>query len=993
MQSLKFDELYKKLNQKQQEAVDSIEGPVMVIAGPGTGKTQILTLRIANILKQTDTKPENILALTFTEAGVHSMRSRLAEIIGTSAYQTYINTFHGFCNEIITNYPENFPAIIGSRNITEIEQIQIIESLVARLPLIHLRPFGDIHYYVSDIARSINTLKREGVSCEQFKKIVIQDHEAFHKIEDLYHTKGAWEGKMKGEYQKQMKNIMKNQEMAILYFAYQKELANENLYDYSDMIMEVLFAFSKNKDLLLMVQEQYQYVLIDEHQDTNNAQNKILELLCNFHENPNIFAVGDEKQAIYRFQGASMENFMYFQKLYPTAKLIMLEDNYRSHQTILDSAHTILPSRSPLVARTNYQKKPISLWKFSKPEIESYFIASSIKEKLEKNEDNETIAVLFRDNKDAHSIAEALEKMNIPFFIESDQNILDDKDIQKLVLLLNTVNEFGSQEYLIKALHIDFLNISPLDVYKLIIFSRQNNANLFDVLRSEHTYQSLDLESKQSIKNFSKLLGSWKTLSKNIPLSEFFEIFVRESGFLTYTLHGEGVSEKLSRLNKFFDEIRKISENKKKGGLENFIQYINAIENHHIAIKGGVSHASSHKVRLMTAHRSKGQEFDSVYIVNAFDGHWGNKKTISKIELPFEIFSLSGKKGNNEEKNSDERRLFYVALTRAKKEVDITYFTKNNQGKDLLACQFIQEIRPELITEHDSKKIEEEYDNAKDFKFLPKKSPSERIQDREFIQNLFLQQGFSVTALNNYIACPWKYFYTNLLRVPQSKSKHQAYGTAVHAALNDFFKNLKERELSRDFLIDAFKLHLGSETLNIQDTKEVIAKGERALAGYYNKYRDAWRTNVLNEFKINGIMLAPQIRLTGVIDKIEFLDSANNVNVVDYKTGNPKTRGEIEGTTQNSQGDIKRQLVFYNLLLNYHDNGRYKMASGEIDFVEPDKKGNYRKEQFYILPEEVVALENLIKNVSHEIINLTFWDKRCEDPKCEFCELRKIMTS
>ncbi|MCI5108583.1 MAG: UvrD-helicase domain-containing protein, partial [Candidatus Pacebacteria bacterium] len=185
-----FEEEYKRLNKAQKEAVEAIEGPVMVVAGPGTGKTQILTLRIANILKNTQIDPENILALTFTESGVSSMRKRLSMMIGSEAYRVSITTFHSFANDIITDYPEYFPHIIGSDPITEVEQIKIIEDIVLGGKLDILKPFGDNLYYVTSILSSIKNLKREGIDTEEFSQIVVEEKESFEKVEDLHHKKG-----------------------------------------------------------------------------------------------------------------------------------------------------------------------------------------------------------------------------------------------------------------------------------------------------------------------------------------------------------------------------------------------------------------------------------------------------------------------------------------------------------------------------------------------------------------------------------------------------------------------------------------------------------------------------------------------------------------------------------------------------------------------------------------------------------------------------------
>ncbi|MEK7513136.1 MAG: UvrD-helicase domain-containing protein, partial [Patescibacteria group bacterium] len=284
-----FESLYARLNHAQKEAVDAIEGPVMVVAGPGTGKTQVLTLRIANILRLTDVEPKNILALTFTESAAISMRRRLAEIVGSPAYSVVISTFHGFCNDIIKNYPEEFPRIVGSEHITEVDQIAVVEDILRGAALVELKPFGDPFYYLRSIAARINTLKREGVDAGRFQEIVKEERKAFDALPEKLHGNGAHAGNMKGEFRRLLRKIEKNRELALVYAEYERRLAESRRYDYNDMIMEVLRALERNENLLLAFQEQHQYLLVDEHQDTNNAQNRIMELLASFHENPNLF--------------------------------------------------------------------------------------------------------------------------------------------------------------------------------------------------------------------------------------------------------------------------------------------------------------------------------------------------------------------------------------------------------------------------------------------------------------------------------------------------------------------------------------------------------------------------------------------------------------------------------------------------------------------------------------------------------------------------------
>lgn len=986
----KFHELYGILNPAQKEAVDTIEGPVMVVAGPGTGKTQILTLRIANILRKTDVQPENILALTFTESAAVSMRRRLVDIIGSAAYSVVIETFHGFCNEIIRNYPEEFPRIIGSQNITEIDQVKILESIIDSMSLGELKPFGDPFYYLRSILTNINVLKREGISVDEFKKVVAIERAEFEKNEEKFHVKGPHAGKMKGDFQRREKQIRKNEELVSVYREYQKELARAKYYDWSDMIIEVYETLSRNDDLLLMLQEKHQYILVDEHQDTNNAQNRILELLARYYENPNLFIVGDEKQAIFRFQGASLENFLYFKEKYPEAKIITLGENYRSTQSILDSAHALIPGEKYLRANVKHPERNISVYSFSLPDVEYFFLSEHIVERLRNGTAPHEIAVIYRDNRDIFPVARAFEKHKIPFAIESEENVLDDRDMRKYILLLRAVEKFD-EATLFEAMHIDFLGIDPIDIYLLMDRSRREKTTLFSMIRSPEIFEEIKFSNFDSVKSFFSRISEWRRKSRNTDIVSFFETIARESGFLAHILSLPDSVEKMDKLTALFDEVKSLAEAHRGISLGGFIEYLDMLALHNVSIGKSSARYTVSRVRCMTAHKAKGLEFEYVYIIGARDGHWGNRKNSDKLPLVPRTFSLFGRDvGGND--IDDERRLFYVALTRAKKEIIISYARTDETGREKLPAQFISELMPELLSEGDAGRYETEYESRKQETFFESFTSGIEIRNRDFVKEVFLRNGLSVTGLNNYLECPWKYFYMNLLRIPKAMEKHQMYGVAVHGALRDFFDNLKKRDIGSDFLLNRFEFYLNRQPLEPTDYAETLERGRKALAGYFDAYKGRFYERTLTEFSIRGVFLAPDVRLTGTIDKLEILDDAGKVNVVDYKTGKPKSRGMIEGSTKSSDGGIKRQLLFYKILLDLYKEGKkFNMVSGDIDFIEPDEKGKYKKEHFDIVPDDVDELKRIILKTSEEILSLSFWDKFCGNDKCEFCELRRMM--
>lgn len=986
----KFATAYERLNPEQKKAVDTIVGPVMVIAGPGTGKTEVLTMRIANILDRTDASPEKILALTFTESGVASMRKRLAELIGSRAYRVTITTFHGFANGIIKTYPGRFPEIIGSSNINEIDQIRIVKNLIDTIPLKELRPFGDKYYYLKHVQSAINELKKQDITPAKFAGYVHEEKEGIENADDLYHDKGAHKGKMKGIYQEALEHNAKNYELLKIYEEYERALRAGHHYDYNDMIMYVARALEKDENLKITLQEEYDYLLVDEHQDTNGAQNRIIELLAGEIENPNLFLVGDEKQAIYRFQGASLANFEYFKKRYKNVTLVSLKNNYRSTQTILDAAQGLFPDYPELAAQQKYAETPISIAAMSSPEAEYYFIAEKTKKLLAQGTAPHEIAILYRENKDAAPVARALLKQNIPINVESDQDILGDEDIKKLLRILRAVQHFGSSVQFFELLHIDFLDIPPLDIYKLASFAAKKRANPYDVARSETLLAEAGIEEKEKILALYQKLSDWKRISENQGAGIAFETIVRDSGFLAHLLSQPAAIEKTAKLHGLFEHLKSLIENKKDYSLRDFFEHLDLLQEHDIAIKSTETIRAPGKIRLMTAHKSKGLEFEYVFIVNAIDGRWGSRRRREHIKLPRQIYENLRSAEDTFEKDDDERNLFYVAVTRAKKEIFITWSETNRDRREQLGTQFIQEIRPELIVSCDTEPYEKEFSAHRENEFAPVPNHEPNIANKVFLNHLFEEQGLSVTALNNYLECPWRYFYVNLIRIPEAPNKHLSFGNAIHAALKNFFDRQNNCEdATKEYLIKRFKETLAREPIEENDYEETLEKGKIALANYYDAYHDSWTHKTVNELRIDNIMLAPDVKILGKIDKLEILD-AKNVAVADYKTGKPKSRNFIEGKTKEAgSGDYKRQLVFYQLLLDKGSN--YKMSSAEIDFIEPDENGRQHKESFTITSEEVTELTGIILATAKEIKNLTFWDRTCDDPDCKYCALKKTL--
>lgn len=975
-----FQKAYKSLNKEQRKAVDEIEGPVMVIAGPGTGKTQILTLRIANILLKTQVNPENILALTFSESASFEMRERLSKIIRTPAFRVEISTFHSFANNIIKSYPDEFPFLLSSESITEVEQLELIEKLLSSQNLKLLKPFGDPLYYLKDILGAINDLKKEGISPQELEEAIKKEQSDFEKQDDLYHEKGKYTGEMKGKYIEIKREIEKTKEFLTVFDAYRKALKEEKKYDFNDMLLEVIRAFELNKSLLLRIQEKYQYILVDEHQDTNAAQNKLVEQVAGFYQTPNLFVVGDADQAIYRFQGASLENFLYFKKLYKSAKLINLQKNYRSHQLILDASYSlieknisanILPKKN-LLADADFRKEKIGLGAFSNYQMEYEYIAQDIVKKINEGFDPSKIAVLARRNMDLLPLAQSLERIGVRFIIQADLNILSDLQIQKLLFIFESINNPFDEIYLTRALHADFVNIEPFDIYRLLNQARKEKFKFCEILEKK--------ENPKAIRDFYSKYKGWIKLNNNIPFDDFFVKVINESGFRQYLLKLTNRYQVLNKLTGLFDEIKLQLMKNPKFNLENFLHLLQTVERHKLSLKAKTEHSLEEGIGLLTVHKSKGMEFDCVYIINCFDGRWGNsRKRGTKIKIPWQYFGSNIKADLLFDSIEDERRLFYVGMTRAKKSAVLTYSKSGIDGREQLPSQFLQEIEEKFLQEIDTVEFEKTFDHAV-LLDSPKKI-NINPKDKKYLQDLFSEKGLSVTGLENFLECSWKYFFRNLIVLPDVKNKHLIFGTAVHFALDAFIKSRNVKRIGVNFLLNKFHESLEKEAMAEGDHKEILEKGERALKLFFAQIIPSWPTNIQSELSVRGVRFDDNVIINGRIDMIEPL-SENFVRVHDFKTGRIKSR---------SHPNYFRQLTFYKILLDRYKEGLFKMREGVIDFIEPDEKGRFKSEVFEISDKDVKDLEGVIVETADQIFNLKFWDQRCKDQTCEYCKLREMV--
>ena len=976
-----FDKAYKKLNDAQRQAVDTIEGPVLVLAGPGTGKTQVLTTRIANILKETDTNPESILALTYTDAATREMKERLIKLIGKDGYYVKVTSYHSFCSDIISENPERFSRPKGLSIATDLEKIQLIKEILEGDSFPLLKPAGDPTYYLKYILGAIADLKREGYPIDKYKQLVTLLQEEFEL------EKGDLK---KGALNERETLVGKNTDLLNIYEKYQAKLSAIGRYDFEDMINWVVEAFEKDADFLLAYQEKFQYILGDEYQDTNNSQNRLIFALSSFWgQEANVFVVGDPNQSIFRFQGASKENVREFQKRFPNLKKIVLDQNYRSTQTLLEASAGII-NEPPLHHNVKFQDLPLKVAKFTSPLFEDEFIASTLKRKIKAGAKPSDFAVITKDNADIENLVNLFKSKGLPYRLEGGVNILSTPLISQFLKIISLVTTFQSKVDdldLFLALNFPYFKLNPLSILKISRYAHEKRESLMDTLLDAHP----DIDSVV-IDVFHRFLG-WNSKAATHTVPEIFQMIFQESGLLDYILALPQPIQELNRFGTLFEDVKKQSAAFPGLDLFGYVFNLKTMDENGLKLEEQALIGDNNAVTLTTVYKAKGLEWKTVFIYRFADTHWGNHTKRQMIKLPPGILALEDT--DKEDKNAEERRVFYVAMTRAKKNLYLTGSTEYPTSlKMIFPSMFLDEIPKKtrkLI------KVGKFQKNAA--KILGKLlaipvSPVLASGEKEYLKEIIKDFKLSPTALNKYLECHYKFKLDNLYRIPRTTPPSMSFGTAVHFALQYLYINLKNTgkvESPKDFLKD-FETALRREVLSEADFKNYLEKGQKVLSSYYDYYKDSFTPALFTE-KNFGKSLTSQIvlddiPLTGKADRIDLTNKKEkHVRFVDYKTGQPRTRNDIEGNTKSSNGDYKRQLVFYQLLADLDHSFDYKVTETELQFIEADKGNRFHSERFNITPAEVNDLKKVIREVMASIRSLNF-DRTTDYNHCVRCDFR-----
>lgn len=945
----------------------------MVIAGPGTGKTTILTLRIANILRKTDTPPSGVLAITYTEAGVQAMRAKLREVIGSRADEVRIHTFHGLAASVIAEFDDHFPHLARSKQMAETEAEELMRGILVGKAFAALRPLGDPDFYVKKALSAISEAKREAWTPEMLRQHAERETERVKSDESSISTRGATKGQLKADALKRIEKCERTVLLADAYAAYEEKKRAERMMDFDDLIFELGRALREDELLLRQLQERFLYILVDEHQDTNDAQNAIVRLIADFFEEPNLFVVGDEKQAIYRFQGASVENFLRFKDVWKSMKVIPLEDNYRSHQAILDATFSLIEHnyeegalqdlRVRLRAGGREEAKPIDVVTAGNVEAAE----KALVERLRSLKEGRTAAVIVRTNRDAGRVAALLDAEGIAASSERYADIFSHPVGLLFFELARYLSDPGQTEALAYTVAGGLWGLS---------FDAR--ASLTRSLRA----------------------GDASAAAQAIPALAELEREASKSGAVSFVMHAAETSGLVAvaardplSIEVWRGIVALAQELALRGSVDDPRQLISALLSHKASSEGrgvkiGAGSADA-PVRVMTAHSSKGLEFDEVFAMYATEESWMGRGRPAYFVLPRE----------REEGDDirDARRLFYVALTRARAHATVIVPLEEEGGRILSPLRFIAEL-------DQSKLSRESVPAARERSLAPKPGRGEEASRREraeYAKRALLDGGLSVTALNHFVKCPSLFFYKSVLKVPEAPSPSSEKGVAMHQAVSRVWSSEKRDKKSIQEAIEAeARAYLAGSTLAkgekervideiLKDAPAVATELERHFAVSGDASTERWFESERELSAAGGE--AVRIRLHGRLDAV--VETADAAYVYDYKTREGMSDAEIRGetkATEDGKGAYFRQLVFYSMLLGANPAYKGKRVVPSLVFLRPDKKGRLAVANLPIERADVERVEAEIQGLVDAVWSGKLLDGRCGDADCPWCALTSL---
>ena len=1060
-----FEKVYSALNKAQKQAVDAIDGPVLVVAGPGTGKTQLLSARVAQILRRTDTMPQNILCLTFTESGAQNMRDRLTRFIGKAAYDVQIGTYHAFGGDLIRRYPEYFTETRLERPVDELGKRQmlthIVDNLSYRSPLKQTRHhLGDLMTTISEVKRGLLTPQalRDIAAgnlavIEQASKVVsdsLADYtkrlpsklavaeplfgEIYGELQGLAETtsihppfenlaqlaaqelekalttadeigkttpltawKNSWLAKNSDNQYILAGGLeaLRIAELAHVLEAYEQALAERGLYDFDDMILRAIQALETNSDLKYTLQERYQYILLDEFQDTNAAQLRLVELLTDNPANegsPNVLAVGDDDQAIYAFQGAQYSNMLDFFHLFRDVLVINLSENYRSRAEVLEAASNIsaqiadnlsasFPELNKTLVAANAKLPSCTMLRteYTSEIAERAGVAAQIKQLLANGVNPSEIAVLAPKHRYLEPLVPYLE--GVPLRYERRENILDAPVVRqlltmsKLVLALHTRNFALADSYWPEVLSYPFWEFPVSGIWKLSWQAADQRKHWAELLLDSEAFRPIALL-------FLALAGQVETETLEVMLDRLTgteEVRTGEADLpsVRSRLRTALLSEDESSLYQTVTELTvlraKLHEHQQQRGealsLGDLLDFVAEYEaaGEQMLNTSPYSEAAD-AVQLMTVFKAKGLEFAHVFLLCCQDDVWGSgsRGNGNKLTLPANLAPI-----RHAGATEDERlRIFFVAITRAKHGLYLSSHAATYAGKKPPRLKYLAEVeQPDGTIVSQALPVQHSVVMRDNTDSLPLESLEINWRTRhtmltpplrELLRERLERYRVSPTHLTKFIdlehAGPQSFLLENLLRFPTAPSTDIAFGNAMHETMEWLQQETNMHGLTPPLAAANKYLaaRLGLQMLTAEQLAIQQARGEHALEVFLGNQTFTPGNRPEYNFYDEGVVIG-RARMSGKIDLLEIDHDRKSITVVDYKTG-------ALGSDPAKRHRYELQLYCYKLLLQHSHTFRdYSVEQGCLLFVEPNSDGKIQRHTVMFKEDELERVKQLVE--------------------------------
>jgi DNA helicase-2/ATP-dependent DNA helicase PcrA len=879
-----------KLNKEQLQAINHKDGPLLIIAGAGTGKTTVITERVKNLLLKDFAKPEEILALTFTEKAAKEMEERIDLALPYGYTQMWVMTFHSFCDRVLRDNAIHIGLDPKFKLMTEATSIQFIRTNLFEFDLDYFRPLGNPNKFIQGMLDHFSRLQDENINPSEYFAW------AKSKVK-LKSTKVSEEEKLEAQ---------KTMELANAYKKYDELKINKSMFDFGDLITKTLELFNKRPNVLRQYQEKFKYILVDEFQDTNYAQNELTILLSG--KNQNITVVADDDQAIYRWRGAAVSNVIQFRTNFPKAKIIVLTKNYRSTQEILNKSYSLIQHNNPdrLEVVEKIDKKLVAIKKggnqklkfihADRVENEADLVSEEIIKLVNKKTNKLTykdFAILVRANNHADPFIRAFERKGIPHQFLGPAKLFKQDEIIDLISYLKVLYNLEDSESFYRLLSIELFDINPLDLVKIGNLAKKKNKSIFEVCEKLDKLE-LRKDTKEKIEKIVILINKHLGIINKQTAGEILYDFLLSSGLLQNLLNPKDSDgeKKAKNIAKFFDKIKSYEVDHEKAGVNQIVDWIELLQElGESPLATDTDWAENDAVNILTIHSSKGLEFPVVFLVNLVAQRFPSTERREQIPIPEEL--IKEVLSNGDFHLQEERRLFYVGMTRAKERLFLTAANYYGEGiREKKLSPFIFEALEDLKL-NDSKL-------RKDNKNIDFSDNKKSEQINLPINNKLLDINYlSYSQIETFKTCPMHYKLRYIYKIPTPPSASISFGISIHSTFNEFYKKVKDGAKPTEKLIyEILKNNWIDEGFESKKHEhKFFEKGKVYLSGFLKESFNLKNLPILLEQKF-VVPIDSTLKIGGTIDRVDQLKDGS-LEIMDYKTGATiPTQKEVDNNLQ-----------------------------------------------------------------------------------------------